>query len=54
MPDTDEAERGRLRRRWQDQHKADFKRGFEHLLNTRKLRTENGFAWEFDAKRVGA
>lgn len=48
--DADDAERARLKRKWQDQRKADFKRGFEHLLALKRLRTEAGYAWELRNK----
>jgi hypothetical protein len=50
-PDADEAEAARLRRKWQDQRKADFKRGLDHLLATKRLRTEAGYVWELSNKK---
>lgn len=44
--EADDAERTRLKRKWQDQRKADFTRGLERLLAERKLRIEGGFVWE--------
>lgn len=49
---ADEGERKRLTRKWHDQRKADFKRGFDFLLASQKLRAERGFVWEFGAKAV--
>lgn len=49
-PDYSEAEtdadRAKAKRKWQDQRKADFDRGLDHLRSIRRLRTEVGFAWE--------
>lgn len=43
-------ERRRLEAKWHDQRKKDFKRGFEHLLESRKLRQEGELVWLYDAK----
>jgi hypothetical protein len=48
--DANEAEQARLRRKWQDQRKADFKRGLDHILAAKRLRVEAGFVWEPGAK----
>lgn len=48
--DADDTERRRLTRKWQDQRKADFTRGLQHLLAAKTLRMEGGYVWDHDAK----
>jgi hypothetical protein len=51
---TNDAERQKAKRKWQDQRKADFDRGLEHLVTIRRLRQEQGFVWEPRANKGAA
>jgi hypothetical protein len=53
-PSDDPTEAARLKRKWQDQRKADFDRGLDFLRTAKKLRTESGYAWEPASKRDAA
>lgn len=53
IPSTaDDTERTRMTRAWSRQRAADFKRGFDLLLASQKLRVEGDIVWEIDAQRA--
>ncbi|WP_421933039.1 AAA family ATPase [Phenylobacterium sp.] len=41
----DDASRKACKRKWQDQRKADFDRGRDHLVSTHRMRVEGGMIW---------
>jgi hypothetical protein len=49
--DGEPAEDKRLKRKWQDQRKADFDRGLAHLLSIRALRRDGDLVWEPSTKK---
>lgn len=46
VEDGDAEEERRLKRKWQGQRKADFDRGLQHELKTRRLRKHGDVVWE--------
>lgn len=48
--DGDLEEERRLKRKWQGQRKADFDRGLQHELKTKRLRKHGNVVWETYAK----